>query len=845
MKNTFDIVTRNILIGAGIYIMQGILFSEPVVTLADQKKALMPIVVSSSATNSLDAAKTLAQYLRQISGADFSITREGNGIILGKIADFPSLRKSLSFSDASTNKDDYRILSYDQGLYLIGASDLAVEFAIWDFLWRLGYRQFFPPKKWEYIPSLTSIKVKIDVYEHPDFLTRRIFPGFGFWPERPEDRMLWQEWEKKNRVYTGFLLNTGHSYNTIIARNREIFITHPEYLALINGKRTHPDSGSAKFCISNPDLRKLVIAYAKKEIETNPACADSVSLDPSDGSDWCECQNCKKMGSVSDRVVILANQAAEVITSFYPDKFVGMYAYNQHAPAPRVKVHPNVVVAVATKFNPQPDEECIADWQKQGASCGVRDYLSVSPWHRDLPGQALGANMQYLQKKFPAWYKKGARYYITETDNAAGPLGLGHYLVSRILWDVDEADSIKKNTEDFLEKMFPSGIKEMSQFYNLLDASTKTMMSDDLLARLYASLSKTLEKSSNAQERSRLADLAGYVRYIELYRAYTSGSGKVRQKNFELLLQHIYSIRDSGMVHSYGLARDMPKRDKQVTVPEGCAWDDDKNTNPWKTTTALEEEVLLGFIAEGLEKYKMLSFQPIAYSMDLVPAEDLELQTEQSSGFNAMCTRGETEFYVWVSEAPADISLTVSAGMIAHYRDRGPAKLELWPALEPELKMTGQAEVPPDGLPHEITLSTKYKGLQRIVLNDAGAMTVTSWPEDTYFVFTKGPTSLSKDGKVWSRWSAYFYVPKGTEIIGGYHEKNSTGTMTDSDGTVRYSFAKDPNFFSIEVPDGQDGRLWRINAVAGDIQLMTVPQIFARNAAELLLPKEVVKKNSY
>ena len=39
--------------------------------------------------------------------------------------------------------------------------------------------------------------------------------------------------------------------------------------------------------------------------------ADSVSVDPSDGLGWCECEACAAMGSISDRAVTLANAVAQ------------------------------------------------------------------------------------------------------------------------------------------------------------------------------------------------------------------------------------------------------------------------------------------------------------------------------------------------------------------------------------------------------------------------------------------------------------------------------------------------------------------------------------------------------
>ena len=60
---------------------------------------------------------------------------------------------------------------------------------------------------------------------------------------------------------------------------------------------------------------------------------------------------------------------------------------------------------------------------------------------------------------------------------------------------------------------------------------------------------------------------------------------------------------------------------------------------------------------------------------------------------------------------------------------------------------------------------------------------------------------------------------------------------------VKNSFSlegREVNYYSFNVPAGLDGKLWKVNQSAGPIRLLTVPPYFARSAAELLLPAEVV-----
>ena len=56
-------------------------------------------------------------------------------------------------------------------------------------------------------------------------------------------------------------------------------------------------------------------------------------------------------------------------------------------------------------------------------------------------------------------------------------------------------------------------------------------------------------------------------------------------------------------------------------------------------------------------------------------------------------------------------------------------------------------------------------------------------------------------------------------------------------------FKKVPSdYVSIEVPEGQDARLWSVRKLAGKFRLLTVPPYAAGSAEDLLLPAEVVRQ---
>lgn len=803
----------------------------PPTKLASDGKAARPIVVSTSASQrTRAAAQTLGNYLGKISDAKFDVTTGdgASGIVVGVAKDFPMILapKALLGTDPM-RAEDYWLHSYARGVYVLGATDQAVEHAVWDLLYRLGYRQFFPGRTWEVIPSEKNLSISVDRLEHPSYYARRIWYGYGAgaWAKEP-----YADWCAKNRATSGITVSSGHAYQGIASRNKAEFDKHPEYRGLVNGERK-----SHQFCISNEDLRKLVVRDALQQF-AEKSDRQSISVEPADGGGWCQCKECAKMGSVSDRVVTLANQVAEAVTAKHPDKFVGIYAYSSHSPPPTIKVHPRVVVQIATAYiqGGFSVDQLMTGWQKQNASIGIREYYSVNVWDRDLPGKPRGSNIEYLTRTIPRFHSQGARFMSAESSDNWGCNGLGYYLAARMLWGVNEAKTVDALRQDFLDKAFGPAQKPMGEFYRLIDAKNKPLLTDDLLGRLYRKLDEARGLTKDARVLARINDLVLYTRYVELWSDYSSVQGDERQKRFETMIKHALRMRTTMMIHTHGLVRDLPNRDKTVTMPkEAKAAKEGKN--PWLNTTAFTSDEIASIVKAGIASRSLFAFEPQAFGDDLVPATSLKLSSVKT-GSAGLYSRGVRSYWTWIDKAPAEIKLTATGGVV--YQNKGEAVFNLFPADEVEGKSVSEAKIAPDKAEHGVTLKTTFKGLHRVELSDHSAGTRTHWQDGLPMTLLSRPDAPVNFA---GRWSLYFYVPKGTKVVGGY--ASGVGDLLDGSGTKVHSFEKKPAYFNIPVAAGQDGKLWKFQNSTGQRLLMTVPPCLARNERELLLPREVVERD--
>jgi len=806
--------------------------AEPV-HLTDQGHVLQPIVISASASEATKStAAELATQLGRITGNKFEVqTGEGaTGIAIGRAEDFPALKTGVTFSPNDPTKgEEYLLRSHAKGLWLLGATDLAARDAVWDLLYRLGYRQFFPGKTWEVVPVQPQLAISVDALEHPAYLSRRIWYGFGAWDYAKEP---YREWCEKNRVLRGIELSTGHSYDGILGRNKAAFAAHPEYLGLVGGVRK-----STKFCISNPGLRQLVVEDALAQFAAHPE-RESISIDPSDGGGWCECEECAKLGSVTDRAVTLANAVAEAVTAKYPGKLIGMYAYSEHSPVPHIHAHPAVVISVATSFirGGFSVDQLLDGWSHFATTLGIREYYSVNTWDRDLPGAARGGNLDYLQRTIPHFNEKSVRFLSAESSDNWGPNGLGYYLASRMLWDPKQADHLDELTADFLDKCFGPARAPMAKFYQLLDSSKRQPLCDDLVGRMYRLLDEARGLARDPATLARIDELTLYTRYVELWLDYSSAKNQAHQAAFEALIRHAYRMRTTMMIHTLALYRDLEHRDKSVNIPSEAKWSVPEGKNPWKSSAPFTTGELDGFLHAGIQNRKLLDFTPVSFSADLVPATPLQL-TSGALGTMGIYSRSPRNYYSWIEKAPATFALKVTAGII--YQTNGSTTIDLYPAAETEGKSVAHGEVAPSRTAESVELKSTFPGLQRIEIVGGGAAQ-TTWEDNGTTPMTI-ESSVESPGRFHGRWTLYFYVPRGTKTIGGFSD--GPGTLRNGSGAVALKFEEKPGYFNVPVPDGEDRKLWRFEQCAGDKTLMTVPPFLARSAAELLLPREVVDRD--
>lgn len=535
----------------------------PRVALAADGQAALDVVVAAAAPVPVRThAQTLADYLSRISAGRFRVVNgDGRrGIAIGLATDFPSLdldRKTLP--SGAFDGDGYLLRSHADGLLILGATPVGVSHGVWDVLHRLGHRHYMIGDAWEIVPARPDLALAVDRITVPDYRIRDLTRGARWvhWALTPAT----EAWVARNRLDNSTRLFFRHIYGRIIAENREIFDAHPAYLALYKGERQ-----GTKFCIANPGLRRLVVDWALAWFKSNPA-ANSLPMEPSDGGGWCACADCAAMGSVTDRVITLANQVAEAVADRPRPAYITLYAYNLHGAPPTVRVHPNVVVYVATSWlRGRTPEQLLLRWQRQGARwLGTYEYPDAFSRTRNLPARARIASPAYLRQTLATWHRHGAMFHYGNASYSVGANGLGLYLAARILWDGTEADRIDALIDDFLANAFGPARAPMRRFFKALETDLedaerdisdyKFSYRDDVAAQrlglMFTALREAMALADSDAIRARLHQLLLYARYVELNADVLMGAAPASQAAVDRLGAFVYRIRSLPIVSAY------------------------------------------------------------------------------------------------------------------------------------------------------------------------------------------------------------------------------------------------------------------------------------------------------
>ena len=366
---------------------------------------------------------------------------------------------------------------------LNGVARLLEEFA--------GIRWYMTGELGTVVPKLQRLEIpQLEKSNAPDFEYR--YPWFCNFHDSPED-VLWYR-----RV--GFGANAPVSINHNYVVMQKYRDTHPEYFALIDGKRDFDRLsviiGGGNYCLSNKELQQLWVDQICSFFEKNPDYT-LYPLCPNDGViRICECPECQAQlspelgenGKFSNYIWSFTDKIARRVAERCPGKMVGTFAYERYrmVPTKPAELAPNVAVMICyTRQNlADPEkkaeiEATIKGWATKTKALYLWTYPIFDYW---MPWRGMPRFYPHiLQENFRLLKQYGVRGEFLESEFSSGagdPIaakapgriampGLSHltaYLSVKLLWDANaDVDAI---LDEYYRLFYGKGGDAMKRFWN-------------------------------------------------------------------------------------------------------------------------------------------------------------------------------------------------------------------------------------------------------------------------------------------------------------------------------------------------------------------------------------------
>jgi hypothetical protein len=799
--------------------------------LAGDGHALMSVVISENASDATKAiAQELAGYLGKISGATFEVKNgDGSqGIVLGTRAEFPHL-----CSDAGKTFDESReailIRSTAPRVALIGSDDLGVPHAAFAFLDALGCRWFMPGEHWTIVPQHRELSVRLDKIAKPAFRMRGFFGSGGFGPANPVDPKLEvrSHWEafKRHNLFGGEFVFGGHSGEAYNTANKAVIEAHPEYRAMINGVR-QPFGIIVKPCVSNPDAVKLYVEDRMKvfrmAMKTNPRSpgAYAVSVDPADGGGHCECPECVKIGSVSDRVFHLANQVAKAVEQEFPGRYASLYAYNEHAAVPSIALEPNVYVTVIPygfQRTGMPGDDLIAAWSRKIPRMSLYDYWSIPDWESDLP------SFDFVRRpadRIRYWHEHGIEGFSGESTHSAGAVGLAWHLAGRLMWDPKTDE--KKVIAEFYEWCFGKAAPPMKRM--LERWSDGFLLTTHELGLSYRDLRAARElAASDESVLTRLDDYARYLHYIRLWHEYQEQKPGTpeRAAKSRALVTYLWRVYPTMMVHSFRMAQLIAVRFEKDQALAADFNPSRRDAAGWAGIEIPKREELTALMNEGETKYQPQPFEHRSFSKELA----VRFKPSGHAFSAPMNMGGQMEFEISVPEGMTSVPVKIQVS------NKPKALGDRLTLIDPNGKTLRDEVLPADGQLREIDLPTRDPGKYLLRIFDQKTLFVIQLPANVPLVM-RGFISPDLSKKL------HFYVPRGLKTLAMHAPGAIPIKLFDADGKpVTY---EGRTLITAAVPEGQDGRVWSFSGYKAwtPVKMMNAPQVFSFFPDTIMVPTD-------
>ena len=225
---------------------------------------------------------------------------------------------------------------------------------------------------------------------------------------------------------------------------------HPEYYALVNGKRVlEMHGGGPQLCMTNPEVLEIVVKTTLDAIKKHPEIKN-FNVAQMDNGSYCTCESCAALDareeSHAGATLAFVNAVAERIEKTHPEVMIGTYAYEYTRKPPKtLKARDNVMIQLCSieccEFHAVDDPSCalnqefckdMDDWNKIAKNIFIWHYnTNFKAYLLPMPNlRSIGKSVEYFANNNGrgVFMQAAGNGFSTELSD------LRNYVMSRCLW---------------------------------------------------------------------------------------------------------------------------------------------------------------------------------------------------------------------------------------------------------------------------------------------------------------------------------------------------------------------------------------------------------------------------
>lgn len=555
--------------------------------LAVDGRAQYKIVIPQEASSQeRKAADDLAYWLKEITGAEFSIGSDSvslgeRTINIGSTELFDLAK--LRIDRRSLGDEGYAIVVRGAHLFLIGGRTRGPINAVYALLEEdLGCRWYTP--RVQRIPRLPTLKFRpaprtyIPPLRLRDPFYKAAFDGTWSLRNRTNapNAPVPEEWG--GHVNYALFVHTYHS----LVPPAEFFETHPEYYQLnAEGKRV-----AHQLCQTNLDAIRIATERALKVLDEKPA-SRMISISKVDGGGSCVCEHCAAVaeaeGGEMGPLLYFVNRVAKGIEVRYPDVVVSTLAYLETVKPPKtLRPRRNVAIRLCTDncmweypFTPARDtpafHEALTRWSAVYDRIHIWDYcVNFSHYTAPMPNMdVIASNIRFFVENNAEAVMMQAAYQSPAAERDE----MRSWVIAKLLWDPSR--DLLELMLDFNRGFYGRAAPEIERYEALLRKTAEEhkatlaspkggiryAMDDPFLSEAFlAEATACFDRAEKLAEDDEIFRRVRRARLPILYVRLCRGPEGVGEGYEELLDSFETIARREGLTHIYEGAPDLEKK---------------------------------------------------------------------------------------------------------------------------------------------------------------------------------------------------------------------------------------------------------------------------------------------